>query len=217
MVHDAAGFFTFLLVMVALVQAGLFFWQLKIMRDGIEDTRIAALAAKASAESAKEQVAITKLGVIDLERAYFAVGPGSQSYDYIKTSAALARGHYISSDPMEVTVILTLTNTGRTGGTLKKVYGEFSQTPPLGDKPVYKNGDSVPADFAIQAHESILLTPFEFKDGFIGPQFFWGYIEYEDIFRNKRISRFCNRIVPERHPSKGKFQLAGSDGWRECD
>src|SRR5262249_7932418 len=73
--HDAAGFFTGLLVLVAIAQACLFVWQLKIMHDGMADTRAAAEAAMTSAQTAREQVAITKMGVIDLERAYLSVGP----------------------------------------------------------------------------------------------------------------------------------------------
>src|SRR5262245_39808985 len=34
---DAAGFFTFLLVVVGGVQVGLFYWQLRYMRTGMED------------------------------------------------------------------------------------------------------------------------------------------------------------------------------------
>lgn len=37
--HDEAGFFTFWLVVVALGQAGLFFWQLKLIGAGLTDLR----------------------------------------------------------------------------------------------------------------------------------------------------------------------------------
>jgi hypothetical protein len=54
--HDAAGFFTFWLVIVGCGQAGLFFWQLLNMRKGMDDAKIAAEATRASAEAAKEQI-----------------------------------------------------------------------------------------------------------------------------------------------------------------
>jgi len=44
-------------------------------------------------------------------------------------------------------------------------------------------------------------------------QFFWGYVEYTDIFKIKRTARFCAFIVPD----EGKFQLARSDAWRDED
>src|ERR1051325_5248667 len=42
---DAAGFFTFLLVVVGGFQAGLFLWQLWLIRESLDDARIAADAA----------------------------------------------------------------------------------------------------------------------------------------------------------------------------
>jgi hypothetical protein len=56
---DAAGFYTLLLAgvtvilaIVAGVQAVMFFWQLKLMREGINDAKTAADAAKTAAQSA---------------------------------------------------------------------------------------------------------------------------------------------------------------------
>ena len=50
---DAAGFFTFLLVVVAGAQVALFVWQLWLIRESLDDTKIAAEAAKESADAAK--------------------------------------------------------------------------------------------------------------------------------------------------------------------
>lgn len=49
---DAAGFFTFGLVLVGLGQAWLFFFQLRYMRIGMRDATIAAKASQLSAETA---------------------------------------------------------------------------------------------------------------------------------------------------------------------
>jgi hypothetical protein len=51
--HDAAGFFTLWLVIVGSGQAGLFYWQLRYMRRGMEDATISAMAAKDSALAAR--------------------------------------------------------------------------------------------------------------------------------------------------------------------
>jgi hypothetical protein len=123
-------FFTLCLVIIGSVQAGLFVWQLRYMRKGIEDARIAAIAAQTSAETAKQQVAVTKMGIIDLERAYMAVGPTKITLDPAQT---------------EVTVRLLVHNTGRTGAVIQKVYGEFSQKAPVGDIPIYERWGNRPA------------------------------------------------------------------------
>lgn len=212
--NDAAGFFTFWLVIVGIGQAGLFVWQLRYMRKSLTDAQLLAEAAKASADTAKEQVAITKMGIIDLERAYLAVGP---SFMQTRYKVPATRGFSVPTDPKEITVFLSVTNTGRTSATIRKIYGEFSRTPPRGDRATYINGSGIETDLALLAGASEVLKPFEFKDDFSGPQFFWGYVEYKDIFKIVRVARFCSYIVPDDYPGVGKMQLAGSEGWRECD
>jgi hypothetical protein len=50
LMHDAAGFFALWLVIVGLGQAGLFVWQLVLIRKSLAPANMAALAAKAAAE-----------------------------------------------------------------------------------------------------------------------------------------------------------------------
>lgn len=57
--HDAAGFFTLWLVIVGGAQIGLFYWQLRYMRKGVDDAAVAAKAAQQSADTARD--AFTKL------------------------------------------------------------------------------------------------------------------------------------------------------------
>jgi hypothetical protein len=52
---DAAGFFTFLLVIVGGFQIGMFGWQLWLIRKSLDETKLAALAAKEAADAAKGQ------------------------------------------------------------------------------------------------------------------------------------------------------------------
>jgi hypothetical protein len=226
--NDATGFFTFWLVIIGTSQAGLFLWQLRYMRKGIEDARIAAEAAQASAETAKEQVEVakaqievTKIGIFDLERAYLAVGPTEIVVDFSDAGKALARtrGFYLPSDPEELTVHLFVQNTGRTGATIKKIYGLLTDSPPLGESPLYLPLPDQPSitDLAVPAGTASKLDPFEFKSDIAGNQFFWGYIEYIDIFKKTHTSRFCAHLEPAVRGGKGKYQIAGTDRWRECD
>ena len=50
---DRLALFTVLLFSVAILQAGLFFWQLRYMRQGMRDAEMAARAAQDSAEATK--------------------------------------------------------------------------------------------------------------------------------------------------------------------
>jgi hypothetical protein len=49
--HDAAGFFTFILFLVGIAQAGLFVWQLRLIRKSLGPAEEAARAATANAQA----------------------------------------------------------------------------------------------------------------------------------------------------------------------
>jgi hypothetical protein len=75
--HDAAGFFTAWLVIVGGIQVALFIWQLWLIRESLNDTKVAADAAKESAEAAKEGAKVgresadtAKLAMVASNRAY---------------------------------------------------------------------------------------------------------------------------------------------------
>jgi hypothetical protein len=55
LMHDAAGFFTSLLVIVGLFQLGVFYWQLRLIRRSLIDAERAANAAQRSADIATRQ------------------------------------------------------------------------------------------------------------------------------------------------------------------
>jgi hypothetical protein len=74
---DAAGFFTFLLVVVGCFQVCLFLWQLWLIRESLDDAKISAEAAKEAADAAREgakaardSADIAKLAMTASERAY---------------------------------------------------------------------------------------------------------------------------------------------------
>jgi hypothetical protein len=58
------------LVCVAMIQAGLFVWQLVYMRKGLVDAKVASDAAKDAAKAARESVDIGKTSMISGDRAY---------------------------------------------------------------------------------------------------------------------------------------------------
>ncbi len=222
---------TVFLVLVGIAQAIMFYVQLSYMQKGMDDAKIAAEAAKAAAESAKsqaeaakaqvalakDQVEVTKIGIFDLERAYLAVGPTNITTTFKQVAG---KQFYVRGDPLEVVIFLNVKNTGRTSAHLTKIYGEFSEEPPLGDTPYYEGADPVITDLAIGAGDADDLPMYQFRHPLVDsePLFFWGYVEYSDIFRNKRTSRFCAAVFPiHKHKERGKYQIAGSDPWRHCD
>jgi hypothetical protein len=139
----------------------------------------------------------SEMNTQNLERAFLQVGPTK-----ITTLFRPANAQGITT-PF-VRLMFTVHNTGRTGAIITKAYGEFSRSPPTGNKPIYKHGQEKLTDLSIAADESVPLTPIIFETNFVGQQFFWGYLEYLDIFKIKQShSRQAVR------PSKVKFAIIG--------
>ncbi|MDR3484150.1 MAG: hypothetical protein P4M05_04470 [Bradyrhizobium sp.] len=215
---DAAGFFTFALVIVGIGQAVLFFVQLRYMRTGMDDATMAARAAQTSAETAKEQVELTKLGVFALNRAYLDATVSEAKTQFIADPRPPS-GYFRPGDPMEICAKITLKNSGKTRGVIVQAYGEFRTGTWLPPVPNYDTakGRTYVADFSISDAEA-LPFPWNFKTSEVVEQFFFGSVLYKDIFGRGHVSRFCMRILPS-HENGGdaRMQLAGNDAWRECD
>jgi hypothetical protein len=171
--------------------------------------------ATKSAQTALDQTELAKIGIFDLERAYLSVGLTEINTEFVPHRLA----YYEQTDPKRTTLKFYVHNTGRTGALIKVLYGEFSRTPPQGGTPVYKNGTRKETDFSIAGGAESAITPYVFVDDYTDKQFFWGYIEYVDIFKRRHIARVCASILPAQmaRPGTGKFDIAGSEGWRECD
>jgi hypothetical protein len=66
--HDAAGFFTLWLVIIGGGQLMLFFVQLRLIRESLDDAKVAAVAAKEAADAAQEQTRLARAEFIATHR-----------------------------------------------------------------------------------------------------------------------------------------------------
>lgn len=108
--RDAAGFFTFWLVVVGAVQIGLFVWQLRLIRQSFGDAEQAANAAALAAEAAKENAEYAKTNLLVLERAYIIPA-------FVPVEREAETWH----------VHILLTNVGRSFGTVKGLFAQFAE------------------------------------------------------------------------------------------
>jgi hypothetical protein len=115
----------------------------------------------------------------------------------------------------ETTIEISVDNPGRTPGILTSIYGQFSQKPPKGDAPQYNGGGSYPFELTVNCSNgdprAKAVLPVVFKTDFAEQQFFWGYIEYLDIFKKPHTSRFCTVIFP----AESRWQIAGGRAWND--
>jgi hypothetical protein len=226
LIKDAAGFFTLWLVIVGAVQVGMFFMQLRYMRKSMRDTAQAAQAASDAATAARDQVQlaeaqieVTKIGIFDLERAFLDVGPKSVTTSFVTDPPPPSGFFQPGVDPMEVVIKIGMHNTGRTRAAITRAYGEFSPADTLGTQPIYTplTGTTYVTDLSMAVNGDAEF-PHDFRTRHIAEQFFFGYVEYKDIFGRQHTSRFCVRVFPALENGKlGKIQLAGNDAWRACD
>jgi len=120
-----------------------------------------------------------------------------------------------NNDKTETTVEITVDNPGRTPGILTSIYGQFSNKPPKGDRPQYNGGASYPFELTVNSTNgdprARVVLPVVFKTDFAEQQFFWGYIEYLDIFKKPHTSCFCTLIFP----AESRWQVTGGRAWND--
>jgi|SRR5215467_5770793 len=136
-----------------------------------------------------------------VERAYVFAGPYG-----INTQPVASSSEFIT------VVAVQAVNYGKTPAVLHKVYGEFSNAEPTG-KPRYLRGKSCSFDIPIRGNTGFNPTYLDarFQSENTAPHFFFGYVEYTDIFRNVRLSRFCAKIFPD----EGRQEVAGPSDWND--
>jgi len=112
-----------------------------------------------------------------------------------------------------VGVTVTCANPGRTLGILLVVSGQFSPTVP-GGIPQYDFSAKRFVDVYFPANSKAEKLADEFKSPFgQADQYFYGYIEYIDIFKERHMSKFCYKIYPELR----KCELIGAAAWSDWD
>jgi hypothetical protein len=154
--------------------------------------RATADAAKAAIEAAKH--------IPRVERAYLFVGPSKPRLMW-----------KLNEDYQIIQVGLTFENQGKTPAILKGAYGEFSEVMPTADVPHYEGGQARLFDFSIAAGGREEKQDL-FESETLGPQYFYGWVEYDDIFREEiKISRFCVKIDPDNI----FIGLAGPRSWND--
>ncbi|PKP79020.1 MAG: hypothetical protein CVT81_00735 [Alphaproteobacteria bacterium HGW-Alphaproteobacteria-3] len=110
-------------------------------------------------------------------RAYLVVGGKKIVNDYLSVIPEI-----------EVKVF----NHGQTPGILKKLHYEWSYDEPSGVVPTYRNEDTQIKDNVVAGGED-----HQFGTTNVHPNrpYLFGFIEYEDVFRKTRTTRFCMKMT----------------------
>ena len=214
--------FTGFLVFVGIAQAGLFVWQLGLMRRGVIDAEVAARAALDQAKAARlaaeasigVEVARLNQSRIYLEKSTFAQGLlGSAAPPTSPTTAELLKSGHVT---------LEFKNEGRTAAEIIAVSFNTMFTADLPPIPVYDDAiPIVPAEtaepngatwrhyvFRWQKAPVTIPSTYNMLAAALGPGLWaYGYVRYLDFMGDVNEEKFCGRL------SLGYFG-SDTDFWR---
>jgi hypothetical protein len=177
--------FTLLLALIAGGQIGLFFWQLRLIRESLDDAGIAANAATVAATAATDQARELKRSADSTERSFTELERA-----YVFPSHSRIEG----SEAIELFVEFRMRNLGRTPAIIKEFRVCFSKSDTLPLIPDYTDGQSQIFNWAIagnaEGNTKIFTSPYA------GRQFVYDYIRYLDIFGKEQFSRSASEWAP---------------------
>jgi hypothetical protein len=192
---DAAGFFTCLLVIVGIGQAGLFFVQLRYMRIGMRDATLAANAADLSAKAATAiEFPVVRTGWM---------GPEILATDELVKPNAPYGGSVNDGWPTKFSAIgdIKFTNFGRTPAFPEQISLAISVADKLPPTPVYTDQVRCDAKAVIEpkdAREIEIHFGFELTDEQIAwisrsekVLWFYGVLTFRDIMDRSHGICFC--------------------------
>jgi len=167
--------FTLALVFTAVVQAGLFVWQLLLIRKSLGDTKKAACAAEESADAARANAQ----AIMNAERAY--IWPGFA---------------FCIPRPEEAEWNISLLNTGKTAGIFTKAYHA------LLTETEFKSGNTRRQEF--DGRENVIppnQPGTEMPSGITQivnaeSRISCGYIIYTDVFGQTHVQGWKHRLYP---------------------
>ena len=192
------------LVAVALGQAGMFFFQLRLMREGMDDTRAAVIAAKDAAAAAGEQTRLTREST-DLSRDEFIASHRPLLIIHSINLLGFADDKPPDEQPLRASFVVINAGTG-TGTILSSaLYLEYAesidapwrQRAQLNDiikRQRYPVGSAITAritgdEWSGLHHVNRELTPKNL--------YFFGWILYADERHNQRTGYFCRMYDPK--------------------
>jgi hypothetical protein len=110
-----------------------------------------------------------------------------------------------------VQIMVTPQNSGRSAGVQREIFGDFALKKPWGLLP-YFGGQSIDYDQVVPAGANSTASA-GFTSMLAGPQFFFGYVGYMDLFHRRHKAYFCVRATPPQAPGAVLMQWSGDD-WR---
>jgi len=191
--------FTGLLVIVGVVQAGLFLWQLRLIRDSLSDAKTAADAAKKSADTAERTLT-------DLEAPFlFPVIPTGTAEGIDMSFGNFRRYDHPTSvvQPVRPRASILIHNFGRSPAILRSVSISMDHWAVMPDNPIARTHSGAGIEPMLEAGsrtvrpiQTSVGQPID-RDAFRRIEngtariFLYGQITFADVFGTDHIQAYC--------------------------
>jgi hypothetical protein len=199
---DAAGFFTFLLFVVGILQAGLFVWQLYLIRISLHDAKIAADASADAASASSRQARVAEDTLAKIERPYLFI--------FNVSRLEVERVHSVDQETI-LRVSYSVANYGKIPAIIKHAaIGLHVSKEPLAPNPLGMNHDLIsgpilaPGETRHRLEETLYWDKNlnEEEPGSFFPDlgdddlWFWAIVTYRGPFTDQHETRLCMRYEP---------------------
>jgi hypothetical protein len=197
LMHDAAGFFTSLLVLVGGLQLGLFAWQLTLIRKSLAPAEAAAKAATVAAESSFAAERARFFVVIDKHNL-------AEIVKLVENAGATESSGIPGGD--NICILYRFKNYGKTPGIIRElIVDSMISANPVDPPALFLSTKDFP-EYMIGANESTkalnyspITHPLVGHMRSIGRNaarlWFFGRLYYDDVFGNHQVHRFYFRSI----------------------
>lgn len=191
---------TIALVIVAAVQAGMFVWQLVLMRQGVDDAKTAADAATNAAAAANVQATELKRSADATER---AVTEFERPWLFVEGAQVSLRDTNVINSWM---IRLTLRNYGRTPALVQGAIFKIGDKDTLPGMPDYSNSSPLSIRGTISPRKKGKTSTVGPGPGRQGQLVFYGRITYNELNGAEHHTGFALEVAPAmaafvRHPN----------------
>jgi hypothetical protein len=194
MTHDATGFFTLGLFVVAFFQLGLFYRQLVLIRKSLDEAKIAANASTEAANAATTQADLARSEFIATHRPKLVVRelymPPSTIMQNAMVRYVIANVGSGSAEIVESHVMIQRIDRNDVLRPLESIKGENS----IGSASIEAVTHIVRTQDSMVTHQSLIVQHMRVGRGQDVPElFFRGFIIYADKNGLKRRTAFCRQ------------------------
>ena len=200
LIHDAAGFFTAVLVAVGAVQLVLFIWQLRLIRTSLDDAKISADAAADAAKAASRQAHVAEESLAKIERPYIFVFNVSalsvDSYESLEDDYTLLKVTYSIANYGKIPAIIKSAEVGLSVFTEPLPPPRLDYNHPIIVSPILAAGEIRPKiEESLRWDGDLQRDEYGSEYPALGNNdlFFWVILLYRGPFTDQHETRMCWR------------------------